>query len=171
VRQVLHQILTILQSDQLPRAMCYGCACTLKSFIQNIFVPMNYSQYTQVDCYELRISPYVSVYDTEIYDRNRIVIRSHVNRRISPYTVVYDRACSTRVSMAVGRFLVKNHKRAMCKTMMKADDPCHNNIYATISTSRRATVFLFLKIWTFIQRIQLSKINYVFHNAFSFKKL
>jgi hypothetical protein len=55
--------------------------------------------------------------------------------------------------------------------MMKADDPCHNDIYATINTSRRATIFLFLKIWTFIQRIQLSKINYVFHNAFSFKKI
>ncbi len=122
---------------------------------------------TQVDCYELRISLYVSVYDTEIYDRNTVTCKP------SYFSVYgrYDRACLTRVSMAVDRFHVKNHKRAMCKAMMKADDPCHNNICATINTTRRATVFLFLKIWTFIQKTQLSKINYVFHNVFSLKQI
>lgn len=35
VRRVLHHILTIKRFGQLPTAMCYDCACTLKLFIKN----------------------------------------------------------------------------------------------------------------------------------------
>lgn len=37
VRRVLHHILTILRYGQLPNAMCYDCACTLKLFINRHF--------------------------------------------------------------------------------------------------------------------------------------
>jgi hypothetical protein len=37
VRRVLHHILTIMRFGQLPTAMCYDCACTLKLFIRRHF--------------------------------------------------------------------------------------------------------------------------------------
>ncbi|CAF1680244.1 unnamed protein product [Adineta ricciae] len=36
--------------------------------------------------------------------------------------------------MALGRFHVKNHKRAMCKTIMRPDRECHNGLYNAINT-------------------------------------
>ncbi|CAF0917303.1 unnamed protein product [Adineta steineri] len=36
--------------------------------------------------------------------------------------------------MAIDRFHVKNHTRAMCKTIMRPDHECHNGIYNSINT-------------------------------------
>lgn len=40
----------------------------------------------------------------------------------------------TSLTMAIDRFHVKNHKRLMCKTVMRPDDPSHNDIYSSINT-------------------------------------
>lgn len=50
----------------------------------------------------------------------------------------------TSMNMAIDRFHVKNHKRAMCQTIMKPDHPCHNNIYAAINTEVAEQMFSYL---------------------------
>jgi len=40
----------------------------------------------------------------------------------------------TSLTMAIDRFHVKNHKRLMCKTVMRPDDPSHKDIYNSINT-------------------------------------
>lgn len=47
----------------------------------------------------------------------------------------------TSLDMAIDRFHVKNHKRAMCKTIIKPDHPCHNNIYTSINTEVAEQMF------------------------------
>lgn len=50
----------------------------------------------------------------------------------------------TSLSMAVDRFHVKNHKRAMCKTVMRPDHPDHNDIYTSINTQVAEQLFAYL---------------------------
>jgi hypothetical protein len=101
VRRVHHHILTISRFGQLPTAMCYGCACTLKLFVENHF-------------------------DSDVL-------------KATDFTEFLS-----SLTMAVDRFHVKNHKRAMCKTIMKPDHPCHNNIYASINTEVAEQLFSYL---------------------------
>ncbi|CAF5194665.1 unnamed protein product, partial [Rotaria magnacalcarata] len=101
VRRVLHHILTILRFGQLPNAMCYDCACTLKLFINRHF-----------GSNELKST-----------DSTQFL---------------------TSLAMAIDRFHVKNHKRPMCKTVMRPDHPCHNDIYASINTQVAEQGFSYL---------------------------
>jgi hypothetical protein len=39
----------------------------------------------------------------------------------------------TPLTMAIDRFHVKNHKIPMCKTVMRPDHPCHNDIYTELA--------------------------------------
>ncbi|UJR12598.1 hypothetical protein I4U23_016773 [Adineta vaga] len=48
------------------------------------------------------------------------------------------------LSMAIDRFHVKNHKRAMCKTIMRPDHECHNGIYNAINTQVAEQGFAYL---------------------------
>ncbi|CAF3780155.1 unnamed protein product [Rotaria socialis] len=101
MRRVLHHILTILRFGQLPNAMCYDCACTLKLFINRHF-----------GSNELKST-----------DSTQFL---------------------TSLAMAIDRFHVKNHKRPMCKTVMRPDHPCHNDIYASINTQVAEQGFSYL---------------------------
>jgi hypothetical protein len=65
------------------------------------------------DRFFLRISPYVSVYDTEIYDRNTITCKPS-------YFSVYGRACSTwedsiRIFFMIFRFPIL--RKYICKSL------------------------------------------------------
>lgn len=101
MRRVLHHILTILRFGELPKAMCYDCACTLKLFINKHF--------------------------------------GSDNLRETDFT----RFLAT-LTMAIDRFHVKNHKRPMCKTIMRPDHSCHNNIYSSINTQVAEQMFSYL---------------------------
>ncbi|CAF4049255.1 unnamed protein product [Rotaria magnacalcarata] len=101
MRRVLHHILTILRFGQLPNAMCYDCACTLKLFINKHFGSK----------------------DLKSTDFTQFL---------------------TSLTMAIDRFHVKNHTRPMCKTIMRPDHPCHNNIYAAINTEVAEQMFSYL---------------------------
>ena len=48
------------------------------------------------------------------------------------------------LSMAIDRFHVKNHKRAMCETIMRPDHPSHNDTYASIKTEVAEQLFAYL---------------------------
>jgi hypothetical protein len=48
------------------------------------------------------------------------------------------------LTMAIGRFHVKNHKRPMCKTVMRPDHPYHNDIYSSINTQVAKQMFAYL---------------------------
>jgi len=101
VRRILHHILTILRYGQLPGAMCYDCACTLKLFINKHFASdsLKATAFTQF---------------------------------------------LTSLTMAIDRFHVKNHTRAMCKTVMKPDHFSHNDIYSSINTQVAEQMFSYL---------------------------
>ncbi|CAF1624999.1 unnamed protein product [Rotaria magnacalcarata] len=101
MRRVLHHILTILRFGQLPNAMCYDCACTLKLFINRHF----------------------GSNDLKSTDSTQFL---------------------TSLTMAIDRFHVKNHKRPICKTVMRPDHPCHNDIYASINTQVAEQGFSYL---------------------------
>jgi len=101
VRRVLHHILTILRFGDLPTAMCYDCACTLKLFIRKHF-----------DSDDLRSTDFTKFL--------------------------------TSLTMAIDRFHVKNHKRHMCKTVMRPDDPSHNDIYSSINTQVAEQMFAYM---------------------------
>jgi hypothetical protein len=101
VRRVLHHVLTILRFGQLPTAMCYDCACTLKLFIGKHFG-----------------SP-----DLKSTDFTKFL---------------------TSLTMAIDRFHVKNHKRPMCKTIMRPDHQSHQDIYASINTQVAEQGFAYL---------------------------
>lgn len=47
----------------------------------------------------------------------------------------------TSLTMAVDRFHVSNHKRSMCKTVMRPDHSCHNDVYASINTQVAEQLF------------------------------
>ena len=101
VRRVLHHILIISRFGQLPTAMCYDCACTLKLFIKRHFGSDNLKS---TSCTQFL----------------------------------------TSLTMAVDRFHVKNHTRPMCKTVMRPDHSCHNDIYASINTEVAEQMFSYL---------------------------
>ncbi|CAF1470356.1 unnamed protein product [Adineta ricciae] len=46
--------------------------------------------------------------------------------------------------MAIDRFHVKNHKRAMCKTIMRPDHECHKGVYNAINTQVAEQGFSYL---------------------------
>jgi hypothetical protein len=48
------------------------------------------------------------------------------------------------LTMAIDRFHVKNHKRPMCKTVMRPDHPGHNDIYSSINTQVAEQMFAYL---------------------------
>ena len=48
------------------------------------------------------------------------------------------------LTMAIDRFHVKNHKRAMCKSTMRPDHPCHKDIYTSINTQVAEQLFAYL---------------------------
>lgn len=50
----------------------------------------------------------------------------------------------TSLTMAIDRFHVKNHKRPMCKTIMKPDHQCHNDTYTAINTQVAEQGFAYL---------------------------
>ena len=50
----------------------------------------------------------------------------------------------TSLTMAIDRFHVKNHKRPMCKTVMRPDHPSHNDIYSSINTQVAEQMFAYL---------------------------
>ena len=50
----------------------------------------------------------------------------------------------TSLSMAIDRFHVLNHKRAMCKTVMRPDHPCHKGVYESINTEVAEQLFSYL---------------------------
>ena len=101
MRRVLHHILTILRFGELPSAMCYDCACTLKLFVRKHF-------------------------GTD-------------NMKATDFTEFLS-----SLSMAIDRFHVKNHKRHMCRTIMRPDDPSHNNIYDSINTQVAEQMFAYM---------------------------
>ncbi len=100
MRRVLHHILSILRLGQLPSAMCYDCACTLKLFINRHF----------------------GTDDLKSTDFAEFL---------------------TSLTMAIDRFHVKNHKRLMCKIVMRPDHPCHNDIYSSINTQVAEQTFAY----------------------------
>ena len=61
--------------------------------------------------------------------------------------------------MAIDRVHAKNHTRPMCKTVMRPDRPCHNNVYASVSTEVAEQLFSYL-----------SKFKYSF-TAYNYPKL
>jgi hypothetical protein len=94
----------MLRFGQLPPAMCYDCACTLKLFINRHF----------------------GSDDLKSTDFTELL---------------------TSLNMAIDRFHVKNHKRPMCKTVMRPDHPCHNDIYSSINTQLAEQTFAYLTIF------------------------
>lgn len=48
------------------------------------------------------------------------------------------------LNMAIDRFHVSNHKRAMCKTVMTPDHPCHNGVYESVNTEVAEQLFSYL---------------------------
>ena len=50
----------------------------------------------------------------------------------------------TSLSMAIDRFHVLNHKRAMCKTVMRPDHPCHKGVYESINAEVAEQLFSYL---------------------------
>ena len=129
MRRVLHHILIIRKFDQLPAAMCYDCACTLKLFIRRHF-----------GTDELKSTDFTQFL--------------------------------TSLHMAIDRLHVSNHKRAMCKTIMRPDHSCHNGVYESIDTEVAEQLFAYLsKFKTFIPSIQLSQINHILHSSFPFEEL
>ena len=48
------------------------------------------------------------------------------------------------LSMAIDRFHVKNHKRPMCKTIMRPDHDSHKDIYSSINTQVAEQGFAYL---------------------------
>ena len=50
----------------------------------------------------------------------------------------------TTLTMAIDRFHVKNHKRPMCKTIMRPDHHSHNAIFASINTQVAEQGFAYL---------------------------
>lgn len=55
----------------------------------------------------------------------------------------YTKFLST-MSMAIDRFHVKNHRRPMCKTVMKPDHASHNDVYSSINTQVAEQMFAYL---------------------------
>ena len=47
----------------------------------------------------------------------------------------------TSLSMAIDRFHVLNHKRAMCETVTRPDHPFHNGVYESINTEVAEQLF------------------------------
>ena len=101
VRRVLHHILTIRKFGQLPAAMCYDCACTLKLFIERHF-----------GTDELKSTDFTKFL--------------------------------TLLHMAIDRFHVSNHKRAMCKAITRLDNSCHSGVYESINTEVAEQLFAYL---------------------------
>ena len=48
------------------------------------------------------------------------------------------------LSMAIDRFHVLNHKRAMFQTVMRPDHPCHKGVYESINTEVAEQLFSYL---------------------------
>ena len=46
--------------------------------------------------------------------------------------------------MTVDRFHVENQKRSMCRTVMRPDHSCHNDIYNSINTQVAEQMFSYL---------------------------
>ena len=51
-------------------------------------------------------------------------------------------------SMTIDRFHVKNHKRAMCKTVMRPDHESHGDVYSSISTQVAEQMFSYFSRFT-----------------------
>jgi hypothetical protein len=78
----------------------------------------------------------------------------------------------TSLSMAIDRFHVLNHKRAMCKTVMRPDHPCHKGVYESINTEVAEQLFSYLsKFKHSFRAYKLSEVNHILHSSVPFEKL